>query len=698
MPSSISTICFDAEFLKSNGFPVFAVHTVKPNGSCSCDKKDCCNIAKHPATFHGFKDACDDSTNTEGGGISADSNLNIGIATGRHFFVLDVDKKNGGLETLAEFEKKYGKLPATISCETGGGGRHLYFKKEPKFKIKCFQNPHTGLEIKGEGGYVVCPPSIHASGKSYEWIVPPYEEMAEAPQWLLDYINTNANNKKTVQVKSQDQPPQSSINLDLKNHFGTEEGSRNNTLCQLIGREFGKKTPPDEILKDAYDWGERCTPPMEKVEIERTFKSILHRENSKHAVPLIQKKIPVLGEDAYYGIAGDVVKKIAPETEGHPFGLLICLLTYIGNLIDRKCYFTIGGTKHFPNLFSLLVGDSSKARKGTALDRILQIFENQISLATNIATGLSSGEGIKESVKDDVIESKADKNNPNLIIQSIKEKGVDDKRILIIETEFAQTLTLMKREGNTLSPVLRDAFDSKVLQSMTRNSPTKATGAHISIIGNITIEELLKLLDKTSMLNGFGNRFLFGFVKRTKLLPHGGEKIDFSDFNAKLLKNIQGLQGEMQWTPEAKKLWEEIYLILAAEKEGLVGDLTNRIEVHTLRISMIYAIIDGSLCINVQHLKAAYAIILYSLQSVELIFGNKPNGSTLELRLFDIIQNNNGIKLGDIHKALGGHTTAKLIQDALTILESQSLIYCEKQKSNGGRDALVWFSTYLDGF
>jgi hypothetical protein len=207
MPSSISTICFDAEFLKSNGFPVFAVHTVKPNGSCSCDKKDCCNIAKHPATFHGFKDACDDSTNTEGGGISADSNLNIGIATGRHFFVLDVDKKNGGLETLAEFEKKYGKLPATISCETGGGGRHLYFKKEPKFKIKCFQNPHTGLEIKGEGGYVVCPPSIHASGKSYEWIVPPYEEMAEAPQWLLDYINTNANNKKTVQVKSQDQPP-----------------------------------------------------------------------------------------------------------------------------------------------------------------------------------------------------------------------------------------------------------------------------------------------------------------------------------------------------------------------------------------------------------------------------------------------------------------------------------------------------------
>ena len=193
-----------------------------------------------------------------------------------------------------------------------------------------------------------------------------------------------------------------------------------------------------------------------------------------------------------------------------------------------------------------------------------------------------------------------------------------------------------------------------------------ASGARL--IGNITIEELLKLLDKTSMLNGFGNRFLFGFVERTKLLPHGGGKIDFSDFTAKLLKNIQGLQGEMQWTPEAKKLWEEIYLILAAEKEGLVGDLTNRIEVHTLRISMIYAIIDGSLCINVQHLKAAYAIILYSLQSVELIFGNKPNGSTLELRLFDIIRNNNGIKLGDIHKALGGHTTAKLIQDALTIL------------------------------
>ena len=95
----------------------------------------------------------------------------------------------------------------------------MYFKKEPKFKIKCFQNPHTGLEIKGEGGYVVCPPSIHASGKSYEWIVPPYEEMAEAPQWLLDYINTNANNKKHLQLNTNNIPlwhKENMINIGIR--------------------------------------------------------------------------------------------------------------------------------------------------------------------------------------------------------------------------------------------------------------------------------------------------------------------------------------------------------------------------------------------------------------------------------------------------------------------------------------------------
>lgn len=684
------SINFEAEFLKYNGFSVFAVHTVKSDGSCSCDKKDCSYIGKHPATIHGFKDACNNLENTYGGGILADSNLNIGIATGGHFFVLDVDKKNGGLDALADLEKKHGKLPKTIEVDTGGGGKHFYFKKDSNFKIKCFQNSATGLEIKAEGGYVVCPPSVHASGKTYEWIVPPYEEMAEAPKWLLDYIDNNSKDKKKP-ARGQDQPRQSSPALDLKSHNGSDEGNRNNTLCQLIGREFGKKTTPDEILQDAYDWGNRCNPPMDKSEIEKTFNSIFKREQTNLASsPLIFK--PVLHEDAYYGIAGEIVKKIEPETEGHPFGLLITLLIYVGNQHGRKSYFLIESTKHYPNLFTVLVGKSAKSRKGTTVDRIINLFSCANNLHTNLTTGLSSGEGIKFAVRDPITETKTDPKDPAAPPKTIiKDNGVGDKRLLIIESEFANVLKVIKRDGNILDAVLRDAFDGKNLQTITKNSPTKATDPHISIIGSITSDELLSLMDKASMHNGFANRFLFGFVERTKILPHGGNQIDLSLHINSLSKKIQGIHGQMVFTPEAYDYWKEIYPILTEDQSGLIGSLSSRAEAHTLRISMIYAIMDGTLNIKLEHLKAGYAVVNYSLESLKIIFQQKANNTSVGPRILSIINSNDGIKQSEILKSLGGHTTAEVVQNALHHLESEQLVFRKIESSNGGRNAIVWY-------
>src|SRR5690606_37128729 len=104
----------------------------------------------------------------------------------------------------------------------------------------------------------------------------------------------------------------------------------------------------------------------------------------------------------------------------------------------------------------------------------------------------------------------------------IVDPGVDDKRLLVLEEEFASTLRVMGRDGNSLSGVIRQAWDHGDLNTMTKNNPAKATGAHISIVGHTTQDELLRYLNDTEAANGFANRFMWVAVQRSKQLPDGG--------------------------------------------------------------------------------------------------------------------------------------------------------------------------------
>src|SRR5262249_15896354 len=144
-----------------------------------------------------------------------------------------------------------------------------------------------------------------------------------------------------------------------------------------------------------------------------------------------------------------------------------------------------------------------------------------------IESGLSSGEGViwavRDSTKRMVKEGKGAQAN---MVEEEIDPGVSDKRLLVAESEFAGGLRVMGREGNILSRVLRDAWDRGDLGTMTKNSPARATGACISVIGHITQTELRQCLDKTEMANGFGNRILFACVRRSKRLPFGGNLKD----------------------------------------------------------------------------------------------------------------------------------------------------------------------------
>ena len=234
-----------------------------------------------------------------------------------------------------------------------------------------------------------------------------------------------------------------------------------------------------------------------------------------------------LSDAALQGLAGDIVRRIEPHTEASPVALLIQTLTAYGSVIGRNAHSIADGSRHGANLFAVLVGESSKSRKGTSWQHVLRIFEraDEDWKKNCVANGLSSGEGVIWAVRDPITKTVPKKEKGKFTgghETVIADAGVDDKRLCVSEGEFANVLKVMAREGNTLSPVIRSAWDSDNLRTMTKNSEARATGAHISIIGHITRDELRRLLSETESANGFGNRFLWLAVRRSKCLPEGG--------------------------------------------------------------------------------------------------------------------------------------------------------------------------------
>lgn len=166
---------------------VFPCHSRTPSGACTCGHEDCNSPAKHPRTVRGFMDATDDDARIAAS-ASLWANSNVGIATGAVSGLLVLDVDDGGAETLARLEGAHGALPATIEVLTGGGGRHVYFR-HPGRPVKSSARRAPGIDFRGDGGYVIGPPSVHIAGTSYRWAPgrgPDEVELAEAPPWILE--------------------------------------------------------------------------------------------------------------------------------------------------------------------------------------------------------------------------------------------------------------------------------------------------------------------------------------------------------------------------------------------------------------------------------------------------------------------------------------------------------------------------------
>lgn len=393
---------------------------------------------------------------------------------------------------------------------------------------------------------------------------------------------------------------------------------------------------------------------------------------------------PRLDEAALYGLAGDIVRAIAPHTEADPVALLIQTLVFFGNSLGRAAYYTVEADRHYLNLYTVLVGDSAKARKGTSAGHILRLFRDvdEVWVSRCLMQGLSSGEGLIWEVHDEVRKWHASKQEYVVI-----EPTVEDKRRCILESEFVSVLRVLERDGNILSPVLRQAWDGKPLRVMTKNSPAQATGAHISLVGHITAEELRRYLTRTEMANGLGNRFLWLAVRRSKLLPDGGH-LDPHTLSP-LIRRLQiALLKARQSTclersTEARDMWHSVYGALSAERSGLVGALMARAEAQVLRLQCLYALLDETTIITAEHLYAALALWQYCEGSIQYIFAS-PTGVPLADRILAFLDDEpEGLTRTELNNRLGRNKSAAEIEDALSQLTALGYITVEKAATGG---------------
>lgn len=344
----------------------------------------------------------------------------------------------------------------------------------------------------------------------------------------------------------------------------------------------------------------------------------------------IQKWPDPPGPAAFYGLAGDITRTIEPHTEADPVALLIQTLSIFGNVIGRSAHFVAEASCHFPNLFIVLVGRTAKGRKGSSLEQTLRLIGGLDDrwTAHSMRSGLSSGEGLIWAVRDPVEKQEPIKEKGRVTGYQtvIVDEGVADKRLLVTESEFAQTLKVAAREGNTLSAVIRQAWDTGKLRTLTKNSPACATDAHISIIGHITKDELTRYLNTTEASNGFANRFLWACVRRSKVLPEGGrlDEVDFGEIAWRLREARDFAIGvqEMKRDTEARALWYQVYEKLSEGKPGLLGAVTSRAEAQVMRLACLYALLNCSAVIGRKHLEAALALWLYCENSARFIFGD----------------------------------------------------------------------------
>lgn len=390
---------------------------------------------------------------------------------------------------------------------------------------------------------------------------------------------------------------------------------------------------------------------------------------------------PRLHQDAFYGMPGRVVSSLEPHTEADSAALLITLLAVAGNAVGGGPHALADGSRHPAKLNVLLVGSTSRGRKGSSWAQVRSVMRHADPgwFNSRITGGLASGEG--------------------LIAQVADGRDSPDRRLLVFEPEFARVLTAAGRDGSTLSHVIREAWDSDTIRLTTRHDPLAATDAHVSVLAHITAEELQHRLTRTDQANGFANRFLFVWVERARLLPEGGNPDPdlYSRLGSEVRARLEAFRRLNRFvrTPDATELWAELYQQMAEQAPaGMLGAITGRAEAQVLRLSLLYSGLDGTPKVDVSHIKAAWAVWQYCEATAAYLF-QSTTGNQVADKLLNALRDawrkkRSGLDRSQMYQLFARHVRQKDLDEAILILEELGLAE-STQAHTAGRARVVTF-------
>jgi len=391
---------------------------------------------------------------------------------------------------------------------------------------------------------------------------------------------------------------------------------------------------------------------------------------------------PALSNAAFAGPIGEVVSICAPQCEGSPVSILLPALAMYGCMVGRRAVQDIGGTHHFLNVFGLLVGDSGEGRKGTGngvAHRVMGLVDPRF-IHDNVKGGLSSGEGLIGHIADQ-------KDKDGEIVPR-------DTRLHISEEEAGAVFTRMKRDGNSLSPVLRQAWDSRTLATLTRKDDGGLIAREplVSAIMMITPDELRHGLADVELVNGFMNRFLLAYTERVSMLPFG------SPVDPQLLcRPVSCLQDslgklpttgalELGWTKDAHELYgAEIYPSLRP-LPGRLAAMTARGAPIIRRLAGVYCVSRGDSLLSVEDLNAAKAVWDYSMETVSFIYGGtafSPLAEKMIAAIGEVAES--GLALTELRDRVTGgrHIEKPVWNAAIRELQISRQVVAEREQTSG---------------
>lgn len=644
-----------ALYFAEHGFGILACWSTYATGMCRCPKRRQCKTpGKHPIGEHGLTDATREHDRIVTL-LSAGSDPNYGMVPPPGVFILDVDGE--GVARLAELEALYGPLPATLRTNTRNG-QHV-FLRWPDDLPRPIGQMFGYITRWGTGsnvGYVIGPRSVHESGFVYTPADATLTIATLPDAWV-----------QAVLARPETRSSDSFLVIEGEGYQLPDEGytgSRYEAIRAYVASRYKRGISleetwvgvrdvlaprfaeglPEADLRDRFDRAWRGTPQRlgEPVVFDVSKAVVLDEQPAIEAPPgWPDQPDPAV----FHGVLGDIVRAAAPHTEADPVSLLGTLLAVTGACMGgwRTIY---QGSTQKPNLFVVLVGETGTARKGTANAVVGEVMNAAYpDWERLIAAGLGSGEGLIGK------------------LQRAADAGDGEHRALVKASEFGGLLTVMNREGSTLSAVLRDAWDGVPMGRTLAREQSLVLWHHVAVLGHVTPVELRQKLNNTDAGNGFGNRFLWFAVRRTKLIPFPQSPLRYvQPFIEPLRSAIQyaHTKGESTWTRDAADRWEALYARLAATpRHGLSGALTARAEAQIVRIALLYSLLDQSPVIDIPHLEAAEALWAFAERSVHYIFGQSTGNKDAD-SLLALVTSEGPVDWDSAKKAIGIRHAADL--------------------------------------